>query len=289
VNLVSTFSITAFDQTAKEWGVAVASKFLAVGSVVPWAKAGVGAVATQAFANIKFGPEGLELLAQGRTAEETVSELTAADDGAEHRQIGVVDSNGGSASYTGESCFAWAGGLTGDHFAIQGNILAGQHVVEAMRDAFLETEAALADRMLAALFAGDRAGGDSRGRQSAAVLLVREAGGYLGMTDKALDLRVDDHPDPIPELQRLRTLHRLYLEPPAPETGIEIDDQLAEEIRSALTSREAFSGPVDGPFDDELEKALRDWMGIENLEMRWLGGPKIDRDVLDFLRSESRS
>ena len=289
MQLVATFSIVAFDPDAAEWGVAVASKFLAVGSVVPWGKAGVGAVATQAFANIKYGPEGLDLLADGRSAEEAISELISADEGSEHRQVGMVDSQGRAATYTGESCFNWAGGLTGDHFAIQGNILTGSGVVESMRDAFTAATGPLADRLLEALLAGDRSGGDSRGRQSAAVLLVKEAGGYLGMTDKALDLRVDDHLDPVPELQRLRSLHRLYLEAPAPDSAIDIDEPIANEIRRTLTAQGAFSGPAGGGFDEDLEKALRDWMGIENLEMRWLGGPKIDRHVLEYLRSKMKA
>jgi uncharacterized Ntn-hydrolase superfamily protein len=289
VQVVSTFSIVAFDPDGAEWGVAVASKFLAVGSVVPWAKAGVGAVATQAFANIKYGPEGLDLMADGRSAEEAIAELISADEGSEHRQVGVVDSQGRAATYTGESCFDWAGGLTGDHFAIQGNILTGSEVVESMRDSFVATKGPLADRLLEALMAGDRSGGDSRGRQSAAVLLVKEAGGYLGMTDKALDLRVDDHPDPVPELRRLRSLHRLYLEAPAPDSAIDIDEQIAGEIRRILTAQGAFSGPTEGGFDEDLEKALRDWMGIENLEMRWLGGPKIDRHVLEYIRSKTKA
>lgn len=284
--LVSTFSIAAFDPATQESGVAVASKFLAVGSVVPWAKAKVGAVATQALANITYGPRGLGLLSSGKSAQETVDELVGSDDGAEHRQVGVVDAQGKAATYTGESCFEWAGGTTGDHFAIQGNILTGPEVVDETKAAYLSAEGAFADRLLSALLAGDRAGGDSRGRQSASILIVREAGGYLGMTDKTVDLRVDDHPDPIPELQRLRMLHRLYLEPPMPEDGLEIDNDLSAEIRQLLSSTKAFDGPAEGEYDEALENALRDWMGVENLEMRWLGGPKIDRTVLDFLRSK---
>jgi uncharacterized Ntn-hydrolase superfamily protein len=284
--LVATFSIAAFDPSTEESGVAVASKFLAVGSVVPWAKAKVGAVATQALANITYGPRGLDILSSGKNAQQTVDELVGSDDGAEHRQVGVVDRQGKAATYTGESCFEWAGGTTGDHFAIQGNILTGPEVVEEIKAAYQSAAGAFADRLLTALLAGDRAGGDSRGRQSASILVVREAGGYLGMTDKTVDLRVDDHPDPIPELERLRMLHRLYLEPPMPEDGLEIDNELGGEIRQLLSSRKAFDGPTEGGFDEALGNALRDWMGIENLEMRWLGGPKIDRTVLDFLRSK---
>jgi uncharacterized Ntn-hydrolase superfamily protein len=283
--LISTFSIAAFDPDTEESGVAVASKFLAVGSVVPWAKAKVGAVATQALANITYGSRGLELLATGKTAQQTVDELVSSDDGAEHRQVGVVDSGGGSATYTGESCFDWAGGTTGDHFAIQGNILTGPEVIQEMKSAYMSAKGPFADRLLAALLAGDRAGGDSRGRQSASILIVREDGGYLGMTDKTVDLRVDDHRDPIPELQRLRMLHRLYLEPPAPADAIEIDDEVGGEIRRLLSLRQAFEGGAEGGYDEKVDNALRDWMGVENLEMRWLEGRKIDRVVLEFLRS----
>lgn len=285
--LVATFSIVAFDPDAEEWGVAVASKFLAVGSVVPWAYAPAGAVATQALANPTYGPRGLELLALGRSAQETMDELVASDDGAEHRQAGIVDSKGGTATYSGESCFEWAGGVTGDHFAIQGNILTGPEVVEAMRDAFVDANGALAERLLEALLAGDRSGGDSRGRQSAAILVAREEGGYLGMTDQVIDLRVDDHPDPVPELQRLRTIHRLYLEAPVPEDAVEIDQPTAEEIRRILASQKAFVGPDSGPFDDELASALQSYMSVENLEMRWMAGPRIDPIVLDYLRSRA--
>lgn len=285
--LVATFSIVAFDPAAQEWGVAVASKFLAVGSVVPWAYAPAGAVATQALANPTYGPRGLELLAVGRSAQDTLDDLVASDEGAEHRQAGIVDSKGGAATYTGENCLEWAGGVTGEHFAIQGNILTGSEVVEAMKKAYLDTAGSLAERLLQSLLAGDRGGGDSRGRQSAALLVVREEGGYLGMTDKVIDLRVDDHLDPVPELQRLRTIHSLYLEAPVPQDAIEIDNPLAEEIRRILTSRGAFTGPITGGFDEELAGALQTYMSVENLEMRWVGGSKIDPVVLEYLRSRA--
>lgn len=284
---IATFSIVAFDPTAQEWGIAVASKFLAVGSVVPWAYARAGAVATQALANPTYGPRGLELLATGRSAQETLDELVATDEGAEHRQAGIVDSKGGAATYTGENCLDWAGGLTGDHFAIQGNILTGPEVAEAMQKAYLDARGPLADRLLQSLLAGDRSGGDSRGRQSAAVLLVREEGGYLGMTDKVIDLRVDDHPDPVPELQRLRTIHQLYLEAPVPGDALDIDQPLAEEIRRILSAQGAFAGPETGEFDDQLASALQSYMSVENLEMRWVTGPRIDPVVLDYLRSRA--
>lgn len=283
---IATFSIVAHDPEAEEWGIAVASKFLAAASVVPWAKAKAGAIATQALANISYGPDGLALLDQGKSAQETIDELVASDEGAQHRQVGIVDANGNAATYTGDECFDWAGGVTGDGLAIQGNILANPGVVEAMKEAYLETPGDLTDRMLEALLAGDRAGGDSRGRQSAGILLVREGGSYGGYTDKALDLRVDDHPDPVPELQRLCGLHRLYMQAPTADDVLELDDSLVEEIKVALSHLDLLTGEEEG-FGELTEKALRGFMGVENLEMRWVDGGKVDRHVLRFLREKS--
>ncbi len=200
----STFSIVAADPEAGEVGVAVASRFFAVGTVVPFAQAGVGAVATQSFANTTYGPRGLELLALGVTPEEAVRALTRGDDGREQRQLGVVAANGVAATYTGTKCNAWAGGRTGPNYAVQGNILAGEAVVAAMERAFLDTKGkTLAERLYAAIVAGDGKGGDARGRQSMALLVARAKGGYGGFTDRAIDLRVDDHTDPIVEMGRL--------------------------------------------------------------------------------------
>ena len=198
-----TFSIVAFDPVNQDWGVAVASKFFAVGSGVPWAKAGVGAVATQAWANISFGPRGLALLEQGADAETALKVLVASDSGRAQRQAGIVDAKGNTATYTGEKCNAWAGGVEGVNFVCQGNILAGEKVVKAMAKAFETGKGELAERLLAALEAGDAAGGDSRGRQSAAILVVRSGGGYGGWDDRYLDIRVDDNPQPIKELRRM--------------------------------------------------------------------------------------
>ncbi|MBI3268503.1 MAG: DUF1028 domain-containing protein [Planctomycetes bacterium] len=204
---VATFSIVARDPATGELGVAVASKFFAVGAVVPWARAGVGAVATQAYANTTFGPRGLELLALGETPEAVVAKLTAEDAGRDHRQLGMVDAQGRSATFTGAKCSPWAGGIAGEGFACQGNILAGEPVVKEMARAFQEGKGTLADRLLAALEAAQAAGGDSRGRQSAALFVVRAGWGYGGMNDRYLDLRVDDHPDPVAELRRLYGIH----------------------------------------------------------------------------------
>lgn len=206
---VNTFSIVARDEAAGELGVAVASRFFAVGNVVPWAKAGVGAVATQSFMNTSFGWRGLELLERGLTPEEAVQVLTRSDENPGQRQLGIVAADGKSATYTGKNCLAWAGGRSGPNYAIQGNILAGEAVVAAVEKAFLETRGTLAERMYAALVAGDKNGGDSRGKQSAALLVVKEGAGYAGYTDRAIDIRVDDHPEPFKELGRLLELGQM--------------------------------------------------------------------------------
>jgi uncharacterized Ntn-hydrolase superfamily protein len=198
-----TFSIVAYDPVNQDWGVAVASKFFAVGSVVPWAKAGVGAIATQAFANTSFGPRGLALLGEGADAGAALKVLIEGDTGRAQRQAGIVDAKGRAVTYTGEKCNAWAGGVTGANYACQGNILTGEKVVQAMAKAFESSQGELAERLLAALEAGDAAGGDSRGRQSAALLVVRPGGGYGGWNDRYLDIRVDDNPRPIKELRRM--------------------------------------------------------------------------------------
>jgi uncharacterized Ntn-hydrolase superfamily protein len=203
---VNTFSIVAYDPEKKEWGVGTASKFLAVGSVVPWAKAGAGAVATQSFANVTYGPRGLELLAEGKSAEEVIEALTKDDKGKERRQVGIVDAQGCAATFTGSGCMKWAGGKTGKFCACQGNILAGEAVVADMLKVFEEAKGPLAWRIVAALEAAEKAGGDSRGKQSAALLIVRDKAGYGGGNDRYLDFRVDDHKTPVEELARILTL-----------------------------------------------------------------------------------
>ena len=212
---VATFSIVAFDPDTQELGIAVQSKFLGVGAVVPWAKAGVGAVATQSYANTTYGPRGLELLAAGKTPQETIDELTKDDRGKDRRQVGIVSAKGDAATFTGSECMAWAGGQTGEHFCVQGNILAGEGVVEAMAKGFEEsTGEDLGERLIDALAAGQAAGGDKRGMQSAALLIVRERGGYAGMNDRFRDVRVDDHEKPIDELRRIYRMHKSTFQPP---------------------------------------------------------------------------
>src|SRR5215204_6300659 len=231
---IATFSIVGFDPETDSLGVAVQSKFLAVGSVVPWARAGVGAVATQAMANYNYGPSGLELMSRGKTARQTVEDLISADEDREHRQVGIVDGRGRAATFTGSECFEWAGGVTGEHHAAQGNILVGSETVEAMARTYEETQGDLATRLLSALDAGQAAGGDSRGKQSAALLVVREGGVYGGDNDRVVDLRDDHHPDPIKELIRIRDLHTLYFGETRPKDVVAVDGDVRGEVADAL-------------------------------------------------------
>ncbi len=281
-----TFSIVGWDPFAgPEWGVAVASKFLSVGAIVPWAKAGVGAVATQAFANLAYGPDGLGLLESGLDASTAVATLLEGDDLRSQRQVGIVDGQGGSATSTGESCFEWAGGRTGMGYACQGNIVTGPEVVEAMALSFESSEGTLARRLCQALAAGDTAGGDRRGRQSAAILVVRAGGGYAGVSDVAVNLRVDDHDDPMAELNRLMDVHELLFPNPASLEWVEIKTPLPARIRRALTARGIDTGSGRG-YSDDLRNALRSWVGMENLEHRWSDEAQIDRTVLEILLAE---
>jgi uncharacterized Ntn-hydrolase superfamily protein len=268
-----TFSLVACDLEAGEWGVSVASKFLAVGAVVPWARGDVGAIATQSYANVTYGPNGLGLLAGGADAQSALDGLVADDPGRDQRQAGIVDAAGGSATFTGSGCFEWAGGRTGPCFAAQGNILVGPDVVDALADTFLRTEGPLAERLLAALAAADAVGGDRRGRQSACVIVRRTGGGYGGNNDILIDLRVDDHADPVGELQRLYAVHDLLF-------GQTPDDQMIslDEVRAEVTERLAALG-----FDGSTEEALRAWAGRENLEER-LREDRMDPVLLRALR-----
>lgn len=271
-----TFSIVARSADGKAHGVAVASKFLAVGAAVPAAQAGIGAVATQSYANLAYRPQGLMLLGTGVAPADVVAGLTAADPGRSQRQLGVVGRDGVGATYTGDACHAWAGGHAGDGYAIQGNILTGLEVVDAMRDAWLGSDPAapLAQRLLAALRAGDDAGGDRRGRQSAALLVVEAGRGYGGTSDVVADLRVDDHPDPCAELARILDIHTLLFGKPDPATLLPLEGDLADEVRALLATVSTVS---------DLDTALASWAGVENLEERVVPG-KIDPLVLNHLR-----
>ncbi len=277
-----TFSIVAHDPSGPEWGVAVASKFLAVGSVVPWARAGAGAVATQSYANVTYGPEGLIRMAWGESAQDVLHALIAGDEQRELRQVGIVDSAGRAATFTGAECFDWAGGRTGDGYACQGNILTGGDVVDAMAETFETTRGDLAGRLLAGLAAGDARGGDRRGRQSAALLVVREGGGYLSGSDVAVDLRVDDHPDPVAELGRLFDIHRLLFPHPEDLEFVPVDDGLADEMRAALLRLGYDPGSGSG-YDLQLRDALFAWVGTENLEARWTDEPRVERGIVRAL------
>ncbi len=280
-----TFSIVAYDPIAQEWGVATQSKFLAVGAVVPWAQANAGALATQSYANTAFGPKGLRLMAKSLSARETLDRLLAADKGREQRQVGVVDRKGNVATFTGSGCHAWAGGLTGEHFAAQGNILARARVVEAVAAKFETAKGELADRLVAALLAGQRAGGDRRGQQSAAVLVVRERGGYAGFNDRYLDLRVDDDPHPIERLQEILELHHLYFGRPAPESLVPIDKKIVRELQRIARQAGRYRGPITGVYDEATRQAVEDLVGVENLEDRWpFGSDKIDPVAFKFLQ-----
>ncbi len=276
-----TFSIVARSADGHALGVAVASKFLGVGAAVPAAEAEVGALATQSYANLAYRPQGLTLLRTGVSAAGAVAGLTAADDGRASRQLGVVGATGDGATFTGDECHAWAGGVAGDGYAIQGNILTGPEVVDAMEHSWLSStdEPRLTRRLLAALRAGDRAGGDRRGRQSAALMVVAKGMGYGGTSDVVADLRIDDDVDPIGELARLLDLHTLYFDKADPADLLDLAGDLGEEVRDRLAAR----GHTGTPTAEGLDAALADWAGIENLEERILAG-RIDPLVLAHLR-----
>jgi uncharacterized Ntn-hydrolase superfamily protein len=283
--IAATFSIVAFDPETDSLGVAVQSKFLAVGSVVPWARTGVGAVATQAMANYNYGPHGLELMARGKTADETIEELISADEDREHRQIGVVDARGRAATFTGSECFEWAGGVTGGNYAAQGNILVGGGTIEAMARAYEESGGDLAACLLSALDAGQAAGGDSRGKQSAALLVVREGGGYGGDNDRVVDLRVDDHPEPIRELIRIRDLHTLYFGETRPEEVVAVDGDVRREVADVLR-RSGYIQERD-IADETLFDALGAYIRTENFEEREQRRGYLDRAVLEYMKGQS--
>jgi uncharacterized Ntn-hydrolase superfamily protein len=275
---IATYSIAACDLDAGQWGVATQSKFLAVGSVVPWAEPRVGAIATQAYANPRYGSEGLGLLREGLSAEEVVQRLTAADEGRDQRQLGVVDREGRSASFTGAECLDWAGGRTGPCYAAQGNILVSAATVDAIAETFESSKGTLAERLLDCLDAAQAAGGDRRGQQSAALLVVEQDGGYAKLSDTIVELRVEDHELPLTELRRLYRLHEaLFGETPRDE-WLTVDDALANELRQRLAKL---------GYDGELVDALNKWAGNANLEERVDGVAEIDPIVLEELRELS--
>lgn len=277
--IVATYSIAACDLAARQWGVAVQSKFLAAASVVSWAEAEAGAVATQAYANPRYGRDGVALLRDGLDAAEVVARLVDADEGRAHRQVGVVDARGGSASYTGDECFEWAGGRTGHGYAAQGNILVSGATVDALADTFERTAGApLAERLLDCLAAAQAAGGDRRGQQSAGLLVVERDGGYGGLSDVVVDLRVDDHTAPVDELRRLYGIHQELFGKTPEEEWLPVDEPLAAE----LSERLARLG-----YDGALGDALFRWAGNENLEERVRGADRLDPVVLDAIRRQT--
>ncbi|MGE5676352.1 MAG: DUF1028 domain-containing protein [Mycobacterium leprae] len=276
--IVATFSIVARDPETGDLGVAVQSKFLSVGAVVPWVAADAGAIATQALANTGFGPAGLELLRQGLSAQAALDRLLADDPGREHRQVGMVDRQGGSATFTGSACMNWAGGIAGPGFAAQGNILVSKATVTALAETFQATRGDLAHRLCEALDAGQAAGGDSRGRQSAALYIAREKGGYGGQSDRYIDLRVDDHPQPITELKRLLGLWRLYFEKPAAESLLKLEGDLLTEVSGHLRRLGYLTA------ETAFEPAWARFIGTENFEERDIRPGQIDPAILEWLR-----
>lgn len=319
-----TYSIVALDAATGDLGVATQSKFLAVGAVVPWARAEVGAIATQSFANVTYGPNGLDLLAAGASAAEALARLVGEDGLREQRQAGIVDRHGGAATHTGRECFAWAGGRTGRGYAAQGNILAGAAVVDGIAETFEAGGRPFPELLVACLAAAEAAGGDRRGRESAALLIVRSEGGYGGGNDIWIDLRVDQHDDPVPELARVLEMHRLYLDRSPVEDLVPVDEALGRELRSLLEragagpggrfgnvyqpmwqvrgepapeasagspeeTRPANGAPRELPstWDATWQDALEDWMGVENLEERLAAPGWIDPRVLGVLRSRA--
>jgi uncharacterized Ntn-hydrolase superfamily protein len=320
-----TYSIVALDPATGDLGVATQSKFLAVGAVVPWARAAVGAIATQSFANVRYGPDGLDALAAGRSAAETLAALVAGDPLREQRQAGIVDRHGNAATHTGRECFAWAGGRTGRGYAAQGNILAGEGVVDGIAETFEAGGKPFPELLVACLAAAEAAGGDRRGRESAALLIVRAGGGYGGGNDIWVDLRTDAHDDPVPELGRLLDLQRLYLDRPAVDDLLPLDETLAGELRSLLTRIGAEPGgrfggvyqpmwqvrgeappaagtdddaerpmtgaprPLPAGWDEAWQGALGDWLGVANLEERTAAPGWIDPRVLGVLRNLART
>jgi uncharacterized Ntn-hydrolase superfamily protein len=277
--IVSTYSIVACDLEADQWGVAVQSKFLSVGSVVPWAEPHVGAVATQAYANPRYGPQGLDLLREGLSAQDVVERLTGADEGRDHRQLGVVDGKGNAATYTGSECLDWAGGRTGTGYAAQGNILVSAETVDALAETFAGSVGQpLAERLIDCLAAAQAAGGDSRGQQSSALLVVERDGGYARMSDVVVELRVEDHERPIEELRRIYVLHDEIFGKTPSRLWLDVDDELGTELRERLAKL---------GYEGELAETFVQWTGKENLEDRVDGVEKIDPVVLEALRSRT--
>ncbi len=278
----STFSIAACDLKEKTWGVAVASKFPAVGAAVPWVNAEIGAVATQSYVNTSYGPNGLAMMKDGLSAQETLEKLLADDPEREVRQIGLVDAQGKAVTFTGKKCHDWAGGLTGPGYAIQGNILTGADVVQKMEEAFLETEGTLTERLYASLYAGDRAGGDKRGKQAAAIYVAKPNAGYGGFLDRWIDYRVDDHLDPVPRLGELLELHELYMGKSPESERVQLEGQVLIDLQKIMADLGYYQAHMDGKYSEAIAESVASFLGNENFEERadtkagWIDGPVID-------------
>lgn len=283
-----TFSIVAFDPASKALGVAVESKFVAAGAVVPWVKAGVGAIASQAYANTAYGPAGLRLLKAGRSPKEVIAAVTARDPPREQRQLGVVDARGRSAAFTGRECLEWAGHRTGRNFSAQGNILVSQGTVDAMVEAYLGTEGDLPIKMLTALSAGQRAGGDRRGQESAAIIIEKPAGGYGGFNDRWVDIRVDDHPRPIDELSRIFEIYDLcLLDRDARSDVVELSGAELRKVQEVLAKDGMLAKErVGGPLLQTLT-ALEKWFSINNFENKWRKDGKMAGSVYRYMMKVS--
>ncbi|PRO64719.1 DUF1028 domain-containing protein [Alkalicoccus urumqiensis] len=280
---VATFSIIGYDPETKETGIAVQSKFLGVGAVVPWAEAGTGAVATQSFAHTGFGPEGLRMLKEGKPLETIIDELIQNDPDRELRQFAIMDNKGNTAAYTGSECYDWAGHRKGRYCTAQGNILVSRETVDALVTTFEEGTGSLAERLLAALHAAQEAGGDSRGKQSAALFVVQNEGGYGGYNDRKYDLRVDDHSEPIDELSRLFELHQLYFTPPREQDLLALEGEVLTETADLL-QKDGLLGEVDAGRET-VYQALKQYVMRENFEERWQEDYRIDPAVLRYMRS----
>jgi len=284
--LVSTFSIVARDPGNGDLGVAVQSKFPNVRVAVPYAKAGVGAVATQSFSNSDFGTKGLELLELGATPQEVLTIIGRDDEALQDRQVGIVDAKGRAATFTGKKCFDWAGGRTGPDYAIQGNILVSETTVDAMEKAFLASKGSLADRLLASIKAGAEAGGDKRGRQSAALVVVRPGASYDAKSDRYIDISVYDAKDPIAEIYRLYELQLVHFERSDPKDVIAIAGADAVYLQKLLAKKGFHKGRTDGVWDEASTKALADYMGWENYDTRIRQDGKIDKKILELIRAK---
>ena len=287
VSRLSTFSTVARDSSNGDLGVIVQSKFPAVGAIVPWAHAEIGAIATQAWANSSYGPHGLELISQGKSAIEALKILIESDEKQEHRQVGIVDSKGNAAAHTGEECMDWAGHIIGKGFSCQGNILAGERVVSSMAEAFESTEGDLIDRLFACLKAGQAEGGDKRGMQSAAILVVRQGGGYEGGNDRYVDVRVDEHPRPIEELERIFNVYDMtLLSREDPSRLLRIDRDLSIKIQGALKVL-GYLDVLHEEFSQKVQDAMNQWIAVNNFENKAREDDTIWKSVLDCLLKDA--